>query len=286
VVLLAVLVQALAKDDKVITPFGKWSKSCTYYVDADTQIVDETTRTVLMNLKTSGKKVIPPCQTKQSKPDYRGRSTEGTRLPEGWAAYGWVKSPADLTSYNGSWVVPADPSKDIDQTLFLFTGLQNSYSTAMTGGRVDVVNIIQPVLQFGPSAAGGGKYWALASWYVDSNDNAFWSKLSNTTSGNSILGTMLDTGDSKTGNWIINSVDSTAGTNTTLNIKTNTTEPFAFVTLEVYTVTNCDEYPHGSVSFADLAFTPTFEPKWAPATQKGCNESVTVNDDKSVTINF
>ena len=41
------------------------------------------------------------------------------------------------------------------RTIFLFNGIQNSTS------------IYQPVLQWGPSAAGGGNFWTVASWYVD-----------------------------------------------------------------------------------------------------------------------
>lgn len=37
----------------------------------------------------------------------------------------------------------------------MFSGIQNS------------TMIYQPVLQWGESAAGGGNYWGVASWYVD-----------------------------------------------------------------------------------------------------------------------
>ena len=53
------------------------------------------------------------------------------------------------------WTVPPAPATQNGQTIFLFPGIQNS------------TMIYQPVLQWGPSAAGGGNYWAVASWYVD-----------------------------------------------------------------------------------------------------------------------
>ena len=38
--------------------------------------------------------------------------------------------------------------------------------------------IYPPVLQWGPSAAGGGNYWAVASWYADGQGGqAFYSQL-------------------------------------------------------------------------------------------------------------
>jgi hypothetical protein len=33
-------------------------------------------------------------------------------------------------------------------------------------------HIIQPVLQWGPSAAGGGNYWAITNWYADGQGGA------------------------------------------------------------------------------------------------------------------
>jgi len=271
----------LTKPAQVITPFGKWAKSCTHAVNSDTVLIDQMSRTVLWNKKTNAEKIVEPCAFKQNTPSYK-EGGSAIADPEGWAAYAYSKSDPALTSYNGTWAVPQDPTQDVSQTLFLFTGFQNSFSAVQ--GRDDVVNIIQPVLQFGPSAAGGGKYWALASWYVDSNDNAFWSNLTKTAPGNTIQGNMLK--DAKTGIWNISSIDVTASTITTLNIATNTSEPYAFVTLEVYTVNNCQDYPHGSVEFTDLVFAPTFSPAWTSQIQKDCNESVTITSDSDVTINF
>jgi len=87
--------------------------------------------------------------------------------------------------------------------------------------------------------------------------------------------------------WTIQTIDMTAGQQTTLNIATNTTEPWAFVTLEVYTVSTCLEYPTGSVPFTNLMFTPTgFSPSWNTEVSPGCNENVQVNGPTSVTISF
>jgi hypothetical protein len=147
---------------------------------------------------------------------------------------------------------------------------------------IGVTNIIQPVLQFGSSAAGGGDYWALASWYVDSNDNAYFSTLTQTTAGHNIYGTMAQTH----GTWQINSIDTNTGQNTLLTIATNTSEPFAFVTLEVYSVSNCGEYPTGTDMFYDLAFSPAFTPTWTPVASTGCNEQISVVNATAVEIMF
>jgi len=170
------------------------------------------------------------------------------------------------------------------QTLFLFTGLQDNFG--LDKARKDipsVTNIIQPVLQFGTSEAGGGDYWAMASWYVDSNMNAYYSALTKTMAGHGILGTMYK---NAMGSWAIATIDTTTNQVTTLNIATNTTEPWAFVTLEVYSVNTCNEYPTGSVTFDSLMFSPNFQASWTSQVSPGCQENVNINSPVSVTIDF
>jgi len=207
-------------------------------------------------------------------------------LPSGWAAYVYDEGTAPtINSYNGSWSVPPNPQDMGAQTLFLFTGLQDNFGLDRSSRNdiPSVTNIIQPVLQFGISEAGGGDYWAMASWYVDSNSNAYFSALTRTLAGHSILGTMVK---NMMGSWAIATIDTTTMQTTTLNIATNTTEPWAFVTLEVYSVNTCNEYPTGSVTFDNLMFMPTFQPSWTSQVSPGCQENVMVNGPTSVTIDF
>jgi hypothetical protein len=171
------------------------------------------------------------------------------------------------------------------QTLFLFTGLQDNYGLNRRDSAIpSVTNIIQPVLQFGTSEAGGGDYWAMASWYVDSNMNAYYSTLTKTQPSHTIQGNMWV--NKMNQQWIIQTIDTTSNQITTLNIATNTTEPWAFVTLEVYSVNTCNEYPTGSVTFDNLMFSPTMQPNWDTSVSPGCNENVNVNGPTSVTIDF
>ena len=67
------------------------------------------------------------------------------------------------------------------------------------------------------------------------------------------------------------------------------TEPYAFVTLEVYTVENCGDYPNGSCDFTQLLITDgtsQVTPQWQPQTQPGCQEAIKVNSPTSVTVKF
>ena len=63
-------------------------------------------------------------------------------------------SPIDYIE--ASWTVPHAPKTYHGQTIFLFVSLGPASSS----------DIIAPVLQYGPSAAGGGPYWATAAWYT------------------------------------------------------------------------------------------------------------------------
>lgn len=78
----------------------------------------------------------------------------------GWVAWAcWsVPDGERITEYRGTFTVPPEPAENTGQVVFLFLGLQK--------GADDGSQLLQPVLQWGRSAAGGGPYWSLSSWYV------------------------------------------------------------------------------------------------------------------------
>jgi len=269
---------ASPQDKYIPTPGGSRSQSCTHFVPDGYIVEDLKSHSLIRNVETGEVlKTVKKCPypTKRI-------SIKSPELPYGWAAYAYSLSLGEITGYDGKWTVPGNPVDSTDsQVLFLFTGLQNNYDL-----EADVTNIIQPVLQWGVSAAGGGNYWALASWYVDSMDNAYFSSLVQTTAENLITGTMDKKDSTPSSVWTIESLDTTSNLSTTLNIATNTSEPDAFVTLEVYNVDSCQDYPTGTDLFYDLAFTPsTITPSWQVQHTRGCQESVTVSDT-GVTIKF
>ena len=85
------------------------------------------------------------------------RSGPAPAFGTGWITYAsWTNDTGTPVSrFATTWTVPPEPRTANGQTIFLFNGIQNS------------TMIYQPVLQWGPSAAGGGSYWAVASWYAD-----------------------------------------------------------------------------------------------------------------------
>lgn len=106
---------------------------------------------------------------------------------QGWIAYTYWSNPGTstpITNFTTTWSVPNAPGTKGSQTIFLFNGMQD--------GTTSTSYIIQPVLQWGPSAAGGGKYWAITNWYVSSSQ-AFYGSLVTVSAGTSLTGVMKQT---------------------------------------------------------------------------------------------
>ncbi|KAJ7466580.1 hypothetical protein B0H11DRAFT_2307187 [Mycena galericulata] len=91
--------------------------------------------------------------------------TSAAVTPEetGWVTYAnWLNTGTPIGSFGTTWTVPPVPATWHGQTLFLFNSIEPSTFDA----------IMQPVLQYGGSAAGGGEFWAVATWYLY-GDNTF-----------------------------------------------------------------------------------------------------------------
>jgi hypothetical protein len=83
----------------------------------------------------------------------------------GWATWAtWNNQTGQpIDSFVTAWVVPPPPATQSGQLVYLFNGLQNPAGS----------EILQPVLQWGVSGAGGGNFWTVSSWHVDSQNHAY-----------------------------------------------------------------------------------------------------------------
>ncbi|MBS0469127.1 MAG: hypothetical protein JSR14_18235 [Proteobacteria bacterium] len=157
------------------------------------------------------------------------------RLPalgSGWITYAsWTNNSGHpVARFATTWVVPPAPATDHGQTIFLFNGIQNS------------TMIYQPVLQWGPSAAGGGSYWSVASWYVDGQGGpAFHTNLVRVNAGDVLVGVMNQTGQS--GSKFSYNCQFTNIGNTSLPISNVEELTWNIETLEAYGVQQCSDYP-------------------------------------------
>lgn len=153
-------------------------------------------------------------------------------LGSGWIAFAdWTNiTGLPITSFATTWTVPAAPRTQSGQTIFLFNGIQNSSM------------IYQPVLQWGPSAAGGGSYWAVASWYADGQGGtAYYTTPIRVSPGDVLVGVMTLTAQSPSGFSYNCQFQGIANTN--LAIQNVPELTFCVETLEAYGVTQASDYP-------------------------------------------
>jgi len=182
----------------------------------------------------------------------------------------------------------------------MFTGLQNDNWVPINGEYPTPpgFDIIQPVLQYGgDSEDGGGNYWALASWYVTLDSGALWSNVINVNAGDLIFGNMTKTGETT---WfisgqIVGQGGQNSSTALTVTYERLIKQSWAYCTLEVYEIDDCDSDfpPSGST----LQFTKMqlfgekgakVTPTWQTLNNNGdhCGASVSVTSPSAVTITF
>jgi hypothetical protein len=153
-------------------------------------------------------------------------------LGSGWISYAyWNNATGNaITSFSTTWVVPPEPAAQDGQTIFLFNGIQNSSW------------IYQPVLQFGTSEAGGGNYWAVASWYADGQGGAaYYSQLVPVNPGDVLVGVMTLTGSGASGfdyECVFQGI-----ANTDLPVQNVQQLTWCAETLEAYNIKQASDYP-------------------------------------------
>lgn len=152
-------------------------------------------------------------------------------LGTGWIVYAsWTENSKPLSLFTTTWVVPPPPATQSGQVIFLFSGIQNSSM------------IYQPVLQWGTSAAGGGNYWSVASWYADGQGGqAFYSSLVRVNTGQTLVGVMTETAQSASG--FSYNCQFTGIANTSLPIQNVEQLTWCIETLECYRLQHCSDYP-------------------------------------------
>eukprot|EP01100_Stratorugosa_tubuloviscum_P013622 TRINITY_DN692_c1_g1_i1.p1 TRINITY_DN692_c1_g1~~TRINITY_DN692_c1_g1_i1.p1 ORF type:complete len:343 (+),score=167.65 TRINITY_DN692_c1_g1_i1:57-1031(+) len=274
------------------TPIGLAHPSCVHILESGTQIFDEEGTTKIQ--VGSGEKIeLPKCDFPVVFPA-DGRPTPQAGFAPGWQVWTTARSTSNsFDGFYGLFTVPNEPKTYVGQTLFMFTGLQNEdwVPGPNSPPAPSDFEIIQPVLQYGPSAGGGGKYWSLASWYVTVNAGFLVSRLIKVYDGDTINGTMQRLSDEV---YLINSTNTRTNQNTTLianksRLKTN---PWAYCTLEVYgDVNNCDTYPSNPQFFTNLELyegNVKITPSWQVHTTPSpiCGEYITVENNNHITIHF
>jgi hypothetical protein len=205
----------------------------------------------------------------------RTKTSAAPRIGSGWIAYAYWNNGTGrpITSFEATWRIPRPPQSISNQTIFLFSGIQNyGYN----------FGILQPVLQWGISAAGGGPFWSVASWYVASNGEAFHTPLSRVQSRNILVGVMTRV-PQEADNFDYG-CEFVGVANTKLQIKNIAELLWCNFALEAYSMNDCSNYPSDNrTSFSLITILtkrslPALE--WTPAAGvTDCGEHVSVVSD-------
>jgi hypothetical protein len=209
----------------VLTPGGRRPKSLVTRVPPGNAIhvIDDTTH--LKNLATRSLMEV-------SMPEVSAEVIP--QLGSGWITFAhWTNDTGyPITSFKTTWEVPPVPSSESNQIVFLFNGIDPANTPD---------GILQPVLQWGVSAAGGGPFWAIASWYVKGNGQAFHSDLVQVDPGDTLVGLMTQTG--QTGSQFNYKSEFQGIANTSLQVENLTELVWCNETLEAYSIDDCSDYP-------------------------------------------
>jgi hypothetical protein len=162
----------------VLTPGGYRHPSLVHYVPANHAIHRKDGKQQLLNLAT---------QVATDVEEFTPYPGDVPGFGTGWIAYAhWLNTTGQpITNLRTIWKVPPAPTTQSGQIIFLFNGID---PTNPSDG------ILQPVLQWGISAAGGGPYWAVASWYVGGDGHAFHTTPIRVNTGDTVVGVMKATG--------------------------------------------------------------------------------------------
>ncbi|KDR70782.1 hypothetical protein GALMADRAFT_144277 [Galerina marginata CBS 339.88] len=194
-------------------------------------------------------------------------------LQSGYIAFAnWRNTAASqITSFTTVWPVPSTPTSWNGQLLYWFNGLVPDSFDA----------ILQPVLQYGVSPAGGGEYYSIASWFVVGS-NAYHSSLTRVSVGQQLTGVMTLNSISSTYNW--NSIF-TGVSASSLSISTAEVLDWAYEALEIYTTSIPSNLPAGhtamtGINIANGATHPASIP-WSPSSDPGDSVFMSITSTSS-----
>jgi|HubBroStandDraft_1064217.scaffolds.fasta_scaffold17931_1 hypothetical protein len=220
---------ALPKD-YVITPGGPRHKSFVHTVEPNQAVTSINGQPHLVDMVSKSLIPLPKVATPRE---------EIPALASGWItdASSSNDTGSPITFFQTTWIVPKGPrtfTGDLfspqGQVIFLFNGLQDNPETY----------ILQPVLQWGDSGYGGGKYWSIANWLVD-QQHVFKTPNVGVSEGDILNGVMTLTGQS--GNLFDYQCEFAGINSFALNVVNRTQLVNAYETLECYGVRHASDYP-------------------------------------------
>jgi hypothetical protein len=176
--------------------------------------------------------------------DVPGNLVNAYQASAAWSAEPLAGQSWPIVRFSSKWTVPPPPATNNSQTIYIWNGLAGT----LTG------DLLQPVLQWGESAIGGGPYWAIANWYVIGTTAVITPKagLVRVNPSDVIEGVMTltgthppDTGGFPAADYHLSFTGHPASDITVKDIELlmNAEE-----VLEVHNVTSCSDYPNTSLT--------------------------------------
>ncbi len=254
---------ANANADQVLTPGGYVDRSQIFQIEPGQSVLERVFRYQVLDADRRVVKNIP-----------KRKSNLFPTRANGWVSYtGWEnKTGSPITSFTTTWTVPEAPKTDSGQIIYYFNGIEPKTRDA----------ILQPVLQWGESPAGGGSYWAVANWYVTSSGQALHSPVVRVEPGTILTGVMKLT--SRGGKFSYTS-EFLGIENSSLPLENTAELTWANETLEAYGTGRCSDYSAANVAFTNIGIVAGLaEPKidWVAKNQvTNCGHKVSVIDDSA-----
>lgn len=267
--------------DYVPTPLGYYHRSCVYELPNGATIDEQSNVVSEKGVVVRQLKKCPYASIRRARVDPSGdlaAAAETNASPP--TLGGWVEwaeqglSSGQFNKMEGDMPVPTAPPSFSGQLIYLFPGFQPASNSS----------IIQTVLQFGTSPAGGGAFWGLAAWQVNSDNTAVHSPLVRVSEGDIIHHKMYVYDRTCSGAplyfcrnwWKLEATDTTVPSKfVSLSVSQSFSMTHAFpVALEAYNVTACNQLPAsgyaefygaslyqagsgGVLTYAPVAYSPT-----------------------------
>lgn len=224
----------------VITPFGYYDPSCVTHL-ATGDALNHNTKTIQHENGTSESMHV--CAFPHFRADgeqVTGDEKAAEQTPDishAWIEYASITTSSAYGQIYSEWDVPAAPSANDGQTVFLFNGMEDIH---------DVVTIIQPVLGWNSDY---GSAWGIAAWNCCVNGNVNEAAPAPVNPGDHLLGYVFDNcspGTKTCSSWDIVVVDVTNGNFSQMLDTSNYKQTFDWAfggVLEVYNIAQCGDYP-------------------------------------------
>lgn len=210
------------------------------HVGSEIHLLDAAGKVLHVAQYDSAKKISPdPLTTKRAvTPHTAGRVAY---------AYWSSNSLSPISTFSSSWIVPPYPTVSSGQTIFLYSSLEATSGSA----------ILLPALQYGPSSAGGGPSWTVATWYI-TGSAVYYTTTYGVFPGQGVIG-LIDFIPPSNGtyNYIAEFDGLGIPASGSLHVTGSVQLVQATESLAAYGIASINNYPVGSTIFSSISLTVT-----------------------------